>query len=221
MLRELVASAKCVLFDFDGPVARLFAGYPAADVAGVLKRQLIDWGLKAPDAPDVDDPLRVLRDSMGLGRDRELEELLTKHELKAVKSAIPTAYADKLVRLLSAKGSSVAVTTNNSPLVAERYLDGRGLRECFGSHIHGRTGDPGLMKPDPSCLIRALRSTETTPAECLMIGDSADDFIAAHKVGVTFLGYGRDAEKMANLYDAGASHVVSSLEDVCRAVSDG
>jgi phosphoglycolate phosphatase-like HAD superfamily hydrolase len=54
-----------------------------------------------------------------------------------------------------------------------------------------------------------------------MIGDSADDFIAAHKVDVTFLGYGRDAEKMANLYDAGASHVVSSLEDVCRAVSDG
>jgi hypothetical protein len=34
-----VASAKCVLFDFDGPVARLFAGYPAADVAGALMRQ--------------------------------------------------------------------------------------------------------------------------------------------------------------------------------------
>ena len=32
-LRDLLAATKCVLFDFDGPVCRLFAGHPAAAVA--------------------------------------------------------------------------------------------------------------------------------------------------------------------------------------------
>lgn len=38
-LREVINRARFVLFDFDGPICRLFAGHSAEDVA----RDLVDW----------------------------------------------------------------------------------------------------------------------------------------------------------------------------------
>ncbi|MFF3503559.1 HAD family hydrolase [Streptomyces sp. NPDC003247] len=43
--RELVVGAKVVLWDFDGPICRLFAGCPAQDVAHALVRWLRERGL--------------------------------------------------------------------------------------------------------------------------------------------------------------------------------
>ena len=62
-VRELITRARYVLFDFDGPICRLFAGYSADKVA----RQLVDWlarqglpGLLTRDESDSLDPLAVL-----------------------------------------------------------------------------------------------------------------------------------------------------------------
>jgi len=38
-LRELITKARYVLFDFDGPICRLFAGHTAERVAG----ELVEW----------------------------------------------------------------------------------------------------------------------------------------------------------------------------------
>ncbi|MZE77976.1 hypothetical protein GTY57_13445, partial [Streptomyces sp. SID5475] len=39
-LGALLASVKCVLFDFDGPVCDLFARHPAPDVADTMRARL-------------------------------------------------------------------------------------------------------------------------------------------------------------------------------------
>ncbi len=220
VLRGLAASARCVLFDFDGPLVGLFANHPAPGVARVLKERLREWGELTPAMSSCDDPLEVIRAFAHHPRTEELEKLLTDQEIHAASLAVPAPHSDELVRLLVDRGRQVAVTTNNSPQAASHYLAGRGLEELFGPHIYGRTQDPALMKPDPHCLNCAMEKTGHEPADCLMIGDSVSDYVAAEEAGVTFLGYARRAEKEADLRAAGAEFVIDSLELLCSAARD-
>nr|WP_286169098.1 HAD-IA family hydrolase [Actinospica acidiphila] len=213
------------MWDFDGPVCRLFAGHSAERVA----RDLVDWlegrglhGLLDESARESLDPHVVLRavDRRHPGSDlvAELEERLTQEELKAAASARPTPYADPLVRTWTAVGARLAITTNNSPRVVKEYLTSRGLLPCFAPHIYGRTQELRYLKPHPHCVQRALNAMGAAPATALMIGDTPSDFLAARAAGVPFLGYARNERKNKVLRDAGAELVVGSLEPVLKAV---
>ncbi|WP_425337981.1 HAD family hydrolase [Streptomyces violaceorubidus] len=222
-LRDLVVGARVVLWDFDGPICRLFAGYSADRVAG----ELVDWlerlGLKdllTREEQVHPDPHVLLAAVNRRHRQSDLvaefEERLTREELRAVPTAWPTAYADALIRTWSALRVGLAVTTNNAPRVVGEYLATRGLLGCFAPHIYGRTQDPQLLKPDPYCLNRALSAMGVAPAQALMVGDSASDLMAARRAGVPFLGYGHNERKAKVLREAGAESVVHSLEPVLR-----
>ncbi|WP_345646801.1 HAD family hydrolase [Streptomyces siamensis] len=226
-LREVITRARYVLFDFDGPVCRLFAGHSAEDVA----KDLVEWleqhgllGLLTEDERVHPDPMAVLyavnRRDPRSDLVAELEERLTYQELQAVPSAWPTAFADPLIRTWSAVGVRLAIATNNSPRTAAGYLASRGLTECFAPNIYGRTRDLHRLKPDPHCLNRALNALGAAPSAALMIGDAPSDLVAARQAGVPFLGYARNEDKGKLLRDAGAEHVVDSLEPVLRLVRD-
>jgi HAD superfamily hydrolase (TIGR01509 family) len=224
-LRELITSAHVVLFDFDGPVCRLFAGHTAERVA----KDLVDWleqqGLRellTEEERVHPDPMVVLyavnRRHPHSDLVAELEERLTRQELKAVASAMPTAYADPLIRTWTAVGSRLAVTTNNSPRTVSDYLRVRGILRCFAPHVYGRTSELHLLKPDPHCLNRALNAMGAAPSAALMIGDAPTDLYAAEQAGVPFLGYARNERKEKLLREAGAVAVVRSLEPVLDVV---
>ncbi len=226
-LRDLITRAQVVLWDFDGPICRLFARHPAARVAD----ELVDWlasrglrGLVTDTERDSLDPHLVLRavDRRHPGSDlvTELEERLTKEELRATSTAMPTAFADILIQTWRARGVRMAVTTNNSPRVVRAYLDDRGLTPCFAPHIYGRTQDLHRLKPDPHCLNRALNAMGAAPDAALMIGDSPSDLEAAHLAGVPFLGYARNERKAKLLTGVGAECVVDSLEPLLALVRD-
>jgi HAD superfamily hydrolase (TIGR01509 family) len=226
-LRELITRARVVLWDFDGPICRLFAGHTADGVA----RGLVEWlesrglhGLVTEDERESLDPHVVLRavDGRHPGSDlvAELEERLTQEELRAAASAMPTAYADPLIRTWTAVGSRLAIATNNSPRVVRSYLSSRGLISCFTPHIYGRTEDLHRLKPDPHCLNRALNAMGAAPSAALMIGDTPSDYEAARSAGVPFLGYARNERKEKLLRDAGATVVVNSLAAVRAVVRD-
>jgi phosphoglycolate phosphatase-like HAD superfamily hydrolase len=220
-LAELVRGARHVLFDFDGPICRLFAGRPAP----VIAREQVLWldaqGLGealTPAERTDDDPHSALR-SLGLQRPDsdlvlEMEKRLTEQELRAVRSAWPTEHADPLIRTWTAVGARLAITTNNSPEAARRYIEGRGLSMCFEPHIYGRTQDLRRLKPDPYCLVRAMQAMGAAPAATLMIGDTPTDFRAAEAAHVPFLGYARNERKAALLREAGARHVLGSLKPI-------
>lgn len=225
-MRELITNARFVLFDFDGPICRIFAGHSADDVV----KDLVTWlesqglrGLLTDSERDHPDPHVVLK-AVNERHPRsdlvlELEERLTQQELKAVGSARPTPYADPLIRTWRAVGTRLAVATNNSPRTVKDYLGGRGLLDCFDPHIYGRTSDLDLLKPNPDCLNRALRAMGAAPADALMIGDTLADCLAAQRAGIPFLGYARNApdrSKETLLREAGAKVVVDSLEPILR-----
>jgi phosphoglycolate phosphatase-like HAD superfamily hydrolase len=224
-LRQLIAPARVVLWDFDGPICRLFAGHSAESVA----IRLVDWlegrglhGLLTEQELESLDPHRVLRavDRRHPGSDlvAELEERLTQEELRAVPKAMPTPYADILIQTWKAVGSRLAITTNNSPTVVRTYLADRTLTESFAPHVYGRTQDLHLLKPDPHCLNRALSAMGAAPSAALMIGDTPSDYFAAREAGVPFLGYARHAKKEKKLRAAGAETIVESLAPVLLAV---
>jgi len=224
-LREVITRARVVLWDFDGPICRLFAGHSAERVA----EGLVEWlegrglhGLLTEQERDSLDPHVVLRavDRRHPGSDlvAELEERLTQEELRAAESARPTAWADPLIRTWTAVGARLAVTTNNSPRVVSKYLEGRGLTGCFAPHLYGRTQDLHRLKPDPHCLKRALNAMGSAPVAALMIGDTPSDFLAARAAGVPFLGYARNERKEKLLRGVGATTVVNSLEVVLNVI---
>jgi phosphoglycolate phosphatase len=217
-------SVRCVLFDFDGPVCGLFRRHPAPRVALRLLEHLPadvrDRVRTRAGGRPVTDPQIVLRAVGELEPDSplvpELEARLTREEVLAAESAEPAENAAKLIRALREAGIALAVTTNNSAEAVERYLerDGLGLADVFGRHIHGRTHSPydaGLLKPDPDCLLRALKSTCAVAEESLMIGDTRADFDAADRLGIRFLGYAPKGPKSDALYRAGAKVVIDRL----------
>ncbi|QES42393.1 HAD family hydrolase [Streptomyces venezuelae] len=224
-LRDVVTAVRFVLFDFDGPICRLFAGRPAADVAADLVHWLKERGLRGlltDEEMKEPDPYVVLRavDRRHPRSDLvvELEQWLTRQELNAVATAMPTAYVDPLIRTWTAVGARLAVTTNNAPCAVGRYLARRGILSCFAPHIYGRTHDLSRLKPDPDCVERAVRAMGAEPRATLMIGDAPSDYVAAQQAGVGFLGYARNERKARLLREAGAEHLVDSLERLSRVV---
>lgn len=225
---DLIRGARVVLWDFDGPVCRLFAGHSAERVAKELVEWLEGWGLHGlltVRERESLDPHVVLRavDRRHPGSDlvEELEARLTREELRATSSALPTPYADPLIRTWTAVGSRLAITTNNSPDVVRTYLADRDLLDCFAPHVYGRTQQLSLLKPDPHCLNRALNAMGAAPESALMIGDTPSDLYAARAAGVAFVGYARNERKGKALRDAGATTILPSLEPVLEHIRSG
>ncbi|MGP3968483.1 HAD family hydrolase [Streptomyces sp. 6N223] len=230
-MRELIGNAHCVLFDFDGPICRLFAARPAESVArrlrelaaaiatelGVPLPRLLPEELRAsPDPHHV--LLGIARRRPGRGVVTRLEAALTREEIFAAGTARPTPYAAALMAALTARGRQVAVVTNNSPLAVEHYLRQHQLSGFVGGRIHGRTADFSRLKPHPDAVLRALASTRTAADAALMIGDAPSDLGAARAAGVAFLGFAPDEEAAGALVAAGAERVVRSLEEVMTAL---
>ncbi|MEU8709289.1 HAD family hydrolase [Streptomyces sp. NPDC048565] len=216
----LLAAAECVLFDFDGPLCHLFAGRPAVGVAARLAGELRRFGCD-PEVADAGagDPLALLRRVAEQYGDSpttaHAERCLTAEEVEAAADATPAEHALDLIGALDTGGWKQAVTTNNSPDAVIRFLarffDRRESAVLPGEHIHGRTSDPGLLKPDPHCLVRALASTRTAATAAVMIGDSPADCLAAAALGVPFIGYAVNERQRRALADVGARRTVRSL----------
>jgi phosphoglycolate phosphatase-like HAD superfamily hydrolase len=220
-LRELVTRARLVLWDFDGPICRLFVGQAEDLVVDRLRDWLAAQGtsrLLGHEVGEARDPYALLRAVVNRWPAgdlvAEVEERLTQEELKAVPSARPTPFADPLIRTWTAVGVRQAIVTNLSPQVARTYLEARGLTTCFTPHVYGRTQDLNLLKPHPHAVHRALQATGTAPSSALMIGDDTMDHKAARQAGIPFLGYARTNLKLKQLRDDGAELIVDSLEQV-------
>ncbi|MFI0538762.1 HAD family hydrolase [Streptomyces sp. WSLK1-3] len=225
-LASLVASTRYVLWDMDGPICKLFAGYPAHQIAGELVEKIDQLGMggllteQERSGNDPHDALRGVHERRpGSDLVLELEEWLTRRELQAVPKAMPTPHADPLIRTWSSLGVRFAITTNNAALAAAAYVESRGLAECF-PYVYGRTPNLDLMKPNPHSLEEAIKAMGAVPSATLMIGDAVTDLEAARQAGVSFLGYARNAGKERRLRDAGAEVVVGSLKQVLDVLLD-
>ncbi|WP_219417713.1 HAD family hydrolase [Pseudonocardia nigra] len=214
-LATTLRAARAVLFDFDGPICSVFAGFPAPTVAYSLRTSLEErTGKRLALAPSqAEDPLEVLRLAPTLlGPDvaQVADDLLTTAETTAAGSASPTPGGDSSLRACAATGRRVAIVSNNSGAAVREYLGKHGLTHLVGDAVVGRAyGKPHLMKPDPSPIEAALRLLGVEPNAAVLVGDSVTDVEASRAAGVACIGYANKPGKRDVL--AGADAVIEDM----------
>jgi HAD superfamily hydrolase (TIGR01509 family) len=99
-LGQIMASVRCILLDFDGPVCSVFAGWPAPDVAVFIRARLVETGHPLSQVGlTSDDPLALLIDAARESPDggRRAEELLQQAEVACVATANPAPGSEELL----------------------------------------------------------------------------------------------------------------------------
>lgn len=120
-------------------------------------------------------------------RQAALWEIVERHEVNGMAEADAVRGAPEVLAALRARGDAVALLTNNSRWSTEAALRRLGLADAFDAVV--ARGDGPRMKPDPEG-IRWIRERLGPRAEqCLVVGDSWLDGLAAHRAGVPFVAY--------------------------------
>ncbi|MBI1905853.1 MAG: phosphoglycolate phosphatase [Rhodocyclales bacterium] len=83
------------------------------------------------------------------------------------------------------RGLQLACVTNKAAAFTQPLLRRMGLDGYFASVVCGDT--LATRKPDPEMLVHACAVLGATPAQALMIGDSANDALAARGAGMPVL----------------------------------
>ena len=86
-----------------------------------------------------------------------------------------------VVEALAALGGRKGTATTKGTASASAILRQFGLAKFF-DHVQGTDGFPS--KPAPDVILTALAAMGASPADCLMIGDSAADMDAGRRAGV-------------------------------------
>jgi phosphoglycolate phosphatase len=212
---DVLAHARALLLDFDGPVCSVFAGIPASTVADQLRGVLADGGhTDLPEAAATSaDPFGVLQYAATLGGDeaRYVEAAFAAHEVEAISSAIPASGAHELIEAWHGSGRPLAIVSNNSAPAISAYLDLYDLRTSIDFVSARTSSNVALLKPSPYLLNQAVAALDVTPRESVFIGDSASDIEAAQVAGVRSIGYANKPGKGADLTAVGADAVTDAL----------
>jgi HAD superfamily hydrolase (TIGR01509 family) len=218
-ISALLAAARYVLLDFDGPVCSIFAGRAAPLVAEEIANVIRGLGHSVPsEVLAHGDPLDVLRcaGQVDEALATHVERALRAAELVAAETAQPTSGAADFLDACHQTGRAVAIVSNNSAPAVVRYLDRTGLAPLV-AHVEGRDAtSPTLMKPHPILLHRALRALDAKSESAVLIGDSQTDMEAAQAAGVSMIGYANRAGKAEILAASGAKAIVGSMADLAN-----
>ena len=116
------------------------------------------------------------------------------------------------LHLLRAAGLALACVTNKPRAFAAALLERKGLAGYF-EHVFG--GDSfERRKPDPLPLLRAAAAMGSVPARTLVIGDSANDALAARAAGcpLVLMSYGYNHGEPVD--ELGADAVLARLDAI-------
>jgi HAD superfamily hydrolase (TIGR01509 family) len=222
-IAQILADTGPILLDFDGPICTLFATTPAPLIAQQLRHTLTGHG--APIPPHIasqTDPLQVLRYTATLG-DPTLtllvDDQLRQAELDAITGATPTPHARELITAAHHARRPLAIISNNSEPAIHAYLTNHHLT-LYIRHVTGRAhGRPDLMKPNPAPILATVTALNTTPAACVMIGDSPTDIQAGHAAGVHTIGHANKPGKLQALISAGADAITEGTHGLAQLAS--
>ena len=166
---------RAVLFDLDGTLADT-----AGEIALALARAFAEFGLAAL-------PEAAVREMIGRGVAAVVDaaEVLARFErhYEATVGSSAQLYPsvrDGLARL-AARRLPLALVTNKPRHFTDRLLDGLEIRAAFASIVAGDDG--WAKKPAADMLIAACTQMTSRVDETLMLGDSANDVLAARAAG--------------------------------------
>jgi len=117
---------------------------------------------------------------------------------------------DATLRAMRQEGWRLAICTNKLEQLARALLDRLGLGDLFDA-IGGGDSFP-VRKPDPAHILATLIQAGGNPARAVMVGDHANDVLAAHGAGIPciFADWGYGTQAMAG----GAETIARDFSDV-------
>ncbi|HEY3646065.1 MAG TPA: phosphoglycolate phosphatase [Gammaproteobacteria bacterium] len=107
---------------------------------------------------------------------------------------------------------ALACITNKSAEFTEPLLEQLGLRQRFGLVVSGDTLP--MMKPDPAPLLYAAARFSLDPVQCVMVGDSRNDILAAKAAGFRVVAVSYGYRQGVDLLALGAATELNSLAEL-------
>jgi phosphoglycolate phosphatase len=215
---------RLVVFDLDGTL--IDSRRDLADAANAL---IIEYGGRPLPVEAITGmvgegaPLLVRRALKAAGLDRDVRAALPRFlELYDERLLVHTRLYGGVREALEALGARapLAILTNKPQRPTERILDGLRIASFFrwvigGDTAHGR-------KPDPAGLSHLIAAARTTPAETVMVGDSAIDLRTARAAGtrICMVRYGFGFWSVEGML-AGTELVADSPPDLLRLLTQG
>jgi phosphoglycolate phosphatase len=187
-------SPRCAVFDLDGTLVDSAPDIHAA-LDRLMARRRLPGFARAEVVGMIGDGVRVLLERAHAARGITLDEasfeyFMADYEANAAVLTQPFAGIPDLLGALGNAGWRLAVCTNKPEAAARVLLSGLGLDRHF-SALGGGDSFP-MRKPDPGHLRATLAAAGAAPEEAVMIGDHANDMLAARGAGVRaiFAGWG-------------------------------
>jgi HAD superfamily hydrolase (TIGR01509 family) len=159
----VMEGTRAVVFDMDGTLIDSTYDWPE------IRRRLGVTG------SSIIDDLNGLPEPERSRRWAELEEI----EGSATDGARLHEGVHELLDLLSSRDLLTALVTNNNEVNTQRLLERFGLR--FDVVL---TRDSGLWKPSGAPVVEAVERLGVAPGDCLGVGDSRYDVLAAREAGL-------------------------------------
>lgn len=122
--------------------------------------------------------------------------------------------AAETVRALAARNIAVGCVTNKPTRFTMRLLEHYGLAPVMSVVLCGDT--LAERKPAAAPLLEAASRTDTEPARCVMVGDSATDIDAARAAGMPAVLVTYGYRRGASVEELGADLAVDRLDALLR-----
>lgn len=186
---ERSGTVKTILFDMDGVlVATEHMHYEALN--RVLDRTVgrtMDWSYYAQFIGSTTTHLwRTLERDFALdGQTDVLHAAYTQQKIEflAERGHTPVDGAPELVRALAARGHRMAVASSSPMNEITEAMEALGLTDCFALLVSGET--VAHPKPAPDIFLLTAERLGVSPADCIVIEDSANGVRAAKAAGMT------------------------------------
>lgn len=218
----VLSPASGILLDFDGPVTPLMPPPVNRLAAEATRQPLLDASISLPEEiAATTDHLAVLRYAGHLDPEilREVEAAAVTAEVAAARASQPTPGAHEFLHACRATGKRVVIVSNNSSDAVHTYLNRFTLHRLVHAVIGRQQHRPDLMKPHPSLVGAALHVLDLPAKRCVLIGDSVTDVLVAQATAMPSIGYGKHAQRYAELLDANATAVTANMSALATALT--
>ncbi|MEM2942113.1 MAG: HAD family hydrolase [Candidatus Bathyarchaeia archaeon] len=206
---------RAVIFDFDGTIVDSYEAHLES-----FRRALSKFGLAADDEqiyrrfgkPAREILLEILPQETHtqvdeLVKEKRLQFIETSHRVRVLEGV------EETLQYLRRNGVAAVLATSADRPSVMRVLSRFGLERYFDLVLSAE--DVGAAKPNPDIFIRAVEKLALKPHECLVVGDSVFDVIAAKEAGIEAVAVANNRFQIEEIRSLGVP-VISRISELKR-----
>lgn len=142
----------------------------------------------------------------------ELASLFYNHLENFIGEIVLFPGIEDTITRLHREGHTLGIISNNRKDVVSRVVENAGISSCFTIIIGEDNADE--TKPAPGGLIQACRMLNVEPSECIYVGDSLSDSLAATAAGMQSVGVHWNSHDNVDINTLGFSFTVEKPEEL-------